>query len=104
LRVGLNIVDLRRAPMAGSTHAARDGRDAGPACRWRSAAMPVGRCRPSCSRTCDLALTEAMTESRDYVREDALIGLVGIRRGLFPDAPACQAKTPDPINLQGLAA
>jgi hypothetical protein len=36
----------------------------------------------------DRALAQAVKDPNDSAREDALIGLVGIRRGLFPDAPA----------------
>ena len=39
-------------------------------------------------RHVDLALAQAVKDPNDSAREDALIGLVGIRRGLFPDAPA----------------
>jgi hypothetical protein len=41
----------------------------------------------------DRALAKAVTDSNDRAREDALIGLVGIRRGLFPDAPAYRPRT-----------
>jgi len=47
----------------------------------------------------DAALVQAMNEPGHDVREDALIGLVGIRRGLFPDAPAYQPGTPISRNL-----
>ncbi len=43
----------------------------------------------------DHALAEAMAEPKAEVRGDALIGLVGIRRGLFPQAAAYQPEAPD---------
>jgi hypothetical protein len=52
----------------------------------------------------DRALNEAMSEPADDQREDALIGLVGIRRGLLPDAPAYQPKIADASNSRGVAA
>jgi uncharacterized membrane protein YccC len=104
LRVGLNIVDLRRArhglaprtlraidAMLDRLAAAFRGHDGGP--------MP-----PELLPSIDLALAEAMTESGDDVREDALIGLVGIRRGLFPDAPAYRPEVPDPASVRSVAA
>jgi len=104
LRVGLNIVDLRRARhgLAPRTLLAMDEMLDRLAVAFRSHAG--GPMPPELLTHIDLALTEAMTESRDNVREDALIGLVGIRRGLFPDAPACQAKTRDPSTFRGVAA
>jgi hypothetical protein len=36
----------------------------------------------------DLALTRALDESDAKAKEDALIGLAGIRHGLFPNASA----------------
>jgi uncharacterized membrane protein YccC len=90
LRVGLNIVDLRRARhgMSPQTLVAMDvmldelGADFR---RYDGKAMP-----PKLLADIDRALAEAMTESDDAVRGDALIGLVGIRRGLFPEAAAYQ--------------
>jgi hypothetical protein len=45
-----------------------------------------------------------MTQSDDDVRGDALIGLVGIRRGLFPDALIYQPEFTDPSTRRSLAA
>lgn len=104
LRVGLNIVDLRRArhgleprtlraidAMLDRLAAAFRGHDGGP--------MP-----PALLTSIDMALAEAMTEPGDDVRQDALIGLVGIRRGLFPDASAYQPRAPDPARVGSVAA
>jgi hypothetical protein len=52
----------------------------------------------------DRALTEAMSEPAGDQMEDALIGLVGIRRGLFSDAPAYQPKVTDASSSRGVAA
>jgi len=52
----------------------------------------------------DVALTEAITQSDDDVRGDALIGLVGIRRGLFPDALTHQPEYTDPSTSRTLVA
>ncbi|MEH2479642.1 putative membrane protein YccC [Nitrobacteraceae bacterium AZCC 2146] len=90
LRVGLNIVDLRRARHGMSPRSLRamDAMLDELAADFRSyegGAMP-----PELLADIDHALAEAMTETGDEVRGDALIGLVEIRRGLFPEAPAYQ--------------
>jgi uncharacterized membrane protein YccC len=90
LRVGLNIVDLRRARhgLSPQTLAAMDIMLDELAADFRTydgGAMP-----PKLLADIDHALAQAMTETGDEVRGDALIGLVGIRRGLFPAAPAYQ--------------
>jgi uncharacterized membrane protein YccC len=89
LRVGLNIVDLRRARhhLSQPTLAAMDAMlDELAVCfrRYQGDAMP-----DALLTKVDHALSEAMSE-QGAARSDALIGLVGIRRGLFPDAPAYQ--------------
>ncbi|MDB5568662.1 MAG: hypothetical protein JWP84_5228 [Tardiphaga sp.] len=90
LRVGLNIVDLRRARHGMSPRSLRamDAMLDELAMNFRKyegGAMPA-----ELLADIDHALAEAMTETGDEVRGDALIGLVGIRRGLFPEAPAYQ--------------
>ncbi|MBC7576627.1 MAG: FUSC family protein [Tardiphaga sp.] len=102
LRVGLNIVDLRRARhgMSPRTLLTMDAMLDELAADFRSydgGAMP----RALLVRI-DQALLAAMAESSDAVRGDALIGLVGIRRGLFPQAPDYR---PEALNrLAGSAA
>jgi uncharacterized membrane protein YccC len=87
LRVGLNIVDLRRArhhrssPTLNAMDTMLDELAASFR-NYKGGAMP----EPLLAKV-DHALSEAMGE-RGAGREDALIGLVGIRRGLFPTAPA----------------
>jgi uncharacterized membrane protein YccC len=92
LRVGLNIIDLRRARygLAVSTVRAIDGMLDDLAAVFRrhtGGAMPFGLL----SRI-DAAVTEAVKDPNDSARDDALLGLVGIRRGLFPDAPPYQSR------------
>ncbi|QUS41651.1 FUSC family protein [Tardiphaga alba] len=93
LRVGLNIVDLRRARhhLSMRTLTAIDAMLDELAASFRKhdgTAMPQALlCRV------DHAMAAAI-DDRGAGRTDALIGLVGIRRGLFPDAPDYQPETP----------
>ena len=100
LRVGLNIVDLRRARhgLAPRTLRAMDDLLDQLAVAFHSHAG--GPMPPELLTHIDLALTEV----GDDMSQDALIGLVGIRRGLFPDALAYQPKTPDPSIPRSVAA
>jgi uncharacterized membrane protein YccC len=89
LRVGLNIVDLRRARhhLSRVTLAAMDTMlDELARCfrKHQGGAMP-----DALLAKLDHAL-EAVVGERGAARNDALIGLVGIRRGLFPNAAAYQ--------------
>ncbi|MDB5504200.1 MAG: hypothetical protein JWR89_4102 [Tardiphaga sp.] len=90
LRVGLNIVDLRRARhgLSPQTLQAIDAMLDELAADFRT--YDGGTMPPGLLADIDRALAGAMTEAGDAVRGDALIGLVGIRRGLFPEAPAYQ--------------
>ena len=88
LRIGINIIDLRRARygLAASTIAVIDDMldRLAIACRnYAGEGMPA-----ELLTSVDRALAQAVKDPNDSAREDALIGLVGIRRGLFPDAPA----------------
>lgn len=104
LRVGLNIVDLRRARhgLAPRTLRAMDDMLDQLAVAFRR--HNGGPMPPELLMRIDLALTEAINGSSADVKEDALIGLVGIRRGLFPDAPAYQPAAPDPSTYRSAAA
>lgn len=87
LRIGINIIDLRRARygLAASTIAVIDDMldRLAVACRsYAGEGMPA-----ELLTSVDRALAQAVKDPNDSAREDALIGLVGIRRGLFPDAP-----------------
>jgi uncharacterized membrane protein YccC len=102
LRVGLNIVDLRRARhgLSPRTLEAMDAMLDQLAADYRNYdgdTMP-----PELLARIDHALAEAMTESKADVRGDALIGLVGIRRGLFPKADAYLPEAP--ARLRGSVA
>ncbi|MBW7967920.1 FUSC family protein [Bradyrhizobium sp. BR 10289] len=88
LRIGINIIDLRRARygLAASTIAVIDDMldQLAIACRgYAGGGMPA-----ELLASVDRALAQAVKDPNDSAREDALIGLVGIRRGLFPGAPA----------------
>lgn len=91
LRIGLNIIDLRRARygLAASTISVIDDMldQLAAACRrYTGGSMPA-----ELLAGVDAALAKAVKDPNDQAREDALIGLVGIRRGLFPQAPAYRA-------------
>ena len=89
LRVGLNIIDLRRARrlLAPSTLKAIDDMLTVLAVAARNDAAAGAMPRELLDRV-DFALARTVEEPAGKPREDALIGLTGIRRGLFPDAPA----------------
>ncbi|MDA9430757.1 FUSC family protein [Bradyrhizobium sp. CCBAU 51627] len=93
LRIGINIIDLRRARyrLAVSTISVIDDMldQLAIACRnYAGGGMPR-----ELLTSVDRALAQAVKDTDDSAREDALIGLVGIRRGLFPDAPAYRPRT-----------
>ncbi|MBC9879121.1 FUSC family protein [Bradyrhizobium sp. INPA01-394B] len=93
LRIGINIIDLRRARygLAASTISVIDDMldQLAIACRnYAGGGMPR-----ELLTSVDRALAQAVQDPHDSAREDALIGLVGIRRGLFPDAPAYRSRT-----------
>ncbi len=86
LRVGLNIIDLRRARhrlVPATVKAIDDTLDAMAIAfrNHRSGAMSTGLLSHI-----DSALDEASHELDPAARDEALIGLAGIRSGLFPDA------------------
>jgi uncharacterized membrane protein YccC len=97
LRIGINIIDLRRARYglaASTTHVIDDMLDdLAMACRcYAGDGMPS-----ALLKRIDLALAQAVKDTNDSAREDALIGLVGIRRGLFPDAPAYRPRAGESV-------
>lgn len=86
LRVGLNIIDLRRArhQLTQRTLRAIDHMldELATALRQHQGGpVPEALLAPI-----DAALAEAVDETNPAAKEQAMIGLVGIRRGLFPDA------------------
>jgi len=101
LRVGLNVIDLRRARrlLAPVTLDAIDDMLTALATAARKHA---GGAMPSELLTqIDIALARAVNEPAGKAREDALIGITGIRRGLFPDAGAYEG---GPSNRRRLVA
>ena len=97
LRVGLNVVDLRRARhhLSWRTLGAIDAMlDELAQCfrRHDGTAMP-----DALLARVDHAMAAAIDE-HGAGRTDALIGLVGIRRGLFPDAPDYQPEAIDHVG------
>ncbi|CAL78399.1 putative efflux transporter permease; putative fusaric acid resistance pump [Bradyrhizobium sp. ORS 278] len=103
LRVGLNIIDLRRA-RHGLTAATLGAIDTmldrlAAACRGRG--LGTGMMPADLLAAIDVALLKTLDEPAAPAKEDALIGLVGIRTGLFPDAPAYHA---DATGLRSLVA
>jgi uncharacterized membrane protein YccC len=101
LRVGINIIDLRRARRAlrPATLAAIDDMLTQLA---TAARKHVGGEMPGeLLAQVDTALGRALDEPAGKAREDALIGITGIRRGLFPDAGAYQG---GPSNQRRLVA
>ncbi|MBR1207573.1 MULTISPECIES: FUSC family protein [unclassified Bradyrhizobium] len=92
LRIGLNIIDLRRARygLAASTVRTIDDMLDDLAAAFRAhadEALPA----ELLSRV-DAAVTAVVKDPNERARDDALLGLVGIRRGLFPDAPAYRSQ------------
>jgi uncharacterized membrane protein YccC len=92
LRVGLNIIDLRRARrmLAPATLAAIDdmlGALAVAARNHRGGPLPQ-----ELLTRIDHALAQAVQEPPGKARQDAVLGITGIRRGLFPEAGAYEGE------------
>ncbi|WP_407177269.1 FUSC family protein [Bradyrhizobium sp. STM 3562] len=88
LRVGLNIIDLRRARhhlSPTSLHAIDRMLDRLATAFRSHSEGPMPR---SLLSDIDAALAATVDDPGAAAKEDALLGLVGIRRGLFPDSPA----------------
>jgi len=92
LRVGINIIDLRRArrSLAPSTLDAIDRMLTALAVAARKHAG--GAMPDELLQRIDIALARTVEEPAGKPREDALIGLTGIRRGLFPYSAAYQGE------------
>jgi uncharacterized membrane protein YccC len=88
LRIGLNIIHLRRARygLAASTLFVLDDMLDQLAAAFRH--YSGSGMSPELLARIDAALAAAVEDPNPQAREDALLGLVGIRRGLFPRAPA----------------
>ena len=91
IRIGLNVVDLRRSrrKLPPSARARLDAVLDGLAAEYRAraGARRYDRMRLRVE-VLDLALTEAALLPPGEARDDMLLGLVGIRLGLFPQAAA----------------
>ncbi|QQO12305.1 FUSC family protein [Bradyrhizobium diazoefficiens] len=97
LRIGINIIDLRRARygLAISTICVIDDMldQLATACRTHAGGgMPT-----ELLASVDRALAQAVKDPNEKAREDALVGLVGIRRGLFPDAAAYRPRAGESV-------
>lgn len=92
VRVGINLVELRRdrRQLSGPARAAVEALLAALARYFRSAAAPP----PALLDTIDANLDAVSADAREAPGRAALMGLVGIRRGLFPDAAPYRASTP----------
>lgn len=86
VRVGVNVVELRRDRRQLSTEArvAVEGLLAGMARHFGGRAT---RPPPELLMSIDAALDAVATEPQRPAHRAALLGLVGVRRGLFPDSP-----------------
>jgi uncharacterized membrane protein YccC len=99
LRAGLNIIDLHRArhKLTPTTLGAINDMlgQLALACRAHlSGPLPA-----ELLTLIDNLLAKALNEPEGDARKDAVIGLIGIRRGLFPQAPAYQPQSPNPWSL-----
>ena len=92
VRVGINLVELRRdrRQLSVPGRAAVEALLAALARHFRSAAAPP----PALLDTIDASLDAVSADARQAPGRAALMGLVGIRRGLFPDAAPYRASTP----------
>jgi len=99
LRVGLNIIDLRRARPGLSRRTLEQIDD--------MLARLASDCRTHTGgplpydlvTSLDMAIAATLKEPAGDTRNAALLGLIGIRCGLFPEAPAYQLHKPDPRRL-----
>lgn len=98
VRVGINLVELRRdrRQLSGPARAAVEALLAALARYFRSAAAPP----PALLDTIDASLDAVSADAREAPGRAALMGLVGIRRGLFPDAAPHRASTPSIPNAE----
>ncbi|WP_267358955.1 MULTISPECIES: FUSC family protein [unclassified Methylobacterium] len=87
VRVGINVVELRRDRRQLS-EPARAAVEALLAALARHFGAEPGNPAPDLLDTIDAALDAVSRDARQAPSRAALMGLVGIRRGLFPDAPA----------------
>ncbi|WP_131194937.1 FUSC family protein [Lichenihabitans psoromatis] len=103
VRIGLNVIDLRRARHGLPQEAilAIDRLLDGLAHHYEGRRKPPA---PTLLACVDHVLTILMSVDDGAGRRDALLGAVGVRRGLFPDAPPYRALLPDDPASERLAA
>lgn len=96
VRVGINLVEVRRVRrrLAGAARRSIDEVLALVARQTRSRAAVPG---PDLLSALDAGLDAVAAAADSPERRAALIGLTGLRRGLFPDAPAYRAPAPQEI-------
>jgi uncharacterized membrane protein YccC len=99
LRVGLNVVALRHARhgLGRASVAAIDAVLAPLARHYRGAGAPA----PMLRARIDAALRTLVADTRGPPALEAMTGLVGLRRGLFPDAPAPAADAAPEVIVGG---
>jgi uncharacterized membrane protein YccC len=93
VRVGINVVELRRDRRQLSKPA-RDAVETLLAALSRHFEAKSEKPSPDLLDTVDEALDAVSAEARQVPGQAALMGLVGIRRGLFPDAPPYRPTVP----------
>ena len=110
VRIGLNVVDLRRARHV-APPATREALDAvldGLAAEFRARAATSRPTRGRDARRLAFSvLDEALSAAAlapGGARDDLLSGLVGLRLGLFPDAPGPAAPPREAVLLPPVAA
>ena len=92
VRSGINIVELRRvrAALPASAQGAVELVLARTSQYFRSPSEHAG---PALLRSIDKAIRILLSGGNDLAQRETLLGLVGLRRGLFPDAPAFQSSS-----------
>jgi hypothetical protein len=99
LRAALSLVDLRQASLALSrrTRAVIDAflAQLASACR----AHAVGRLPDQLVGRLDSTIASTLLEPASEQRNEALVGLAGIRSGLFPEAPAYKPLQLEPQEM-----
>jgi len=95
VRSGINIVELRRvrAALPASAQGAVELVLANTAEYFRSRS---GHAELALLETIDKAMRTVLNHESGVAQRETLFGLVGLRRGLFPDAPAFQSTSPSP--------
>src|SRR5262249_26955217 len=95
LRTALSIIDLRQASVGLSRRAsaAIDALLAGLASVFRT--HTVGRLPNELAERLDGTIASVLQEPAGEAHDDALLGLAGIRTGLFPEAPAYEPHEPE---------